>query len=433
MNQSSDNYYYQSNSHSPTQSIPPFALSSKIFEDYNNVGIHYESNSKQIDPDAQSFFNEHMEKILDSELKDSQNLQIVSEDLPFSSKYYSSQQNHQIVPVVHSVPTPTILTSRSNSPIIIPSQNIQQMNPNSQYHQNTPNQSQSDQQQLNYSENNICYYQYMNDQEKMSVSNHYCKILQLSTQLFNMTKIVYSNPYITDEEMDLLMGYSAGAQFEINSLKSIIEKKKYSNYTQQNYHYSQSPNGATISNPHDYNYQMNDHPCSETIKDGASVHTTPKTKTKSKSSPSSSNPRNSPTYINLTENLIKAQNKKTKKSSSQNRVCVNCKTTDTPEWRRGPQGAKTLCNACGIRYRLSKQKTNDPQIPTSEDEQTKSTMSQIPNLVCGVNLYNNQVPNNNNNNVPNMLLGSSQEFSIPMVKCEQYCMTSDDHTFLYSD
>jgi hypothetical protein len=31
-------------------------------------------------------------------------------------------------------------------------------------------------------------------------------------------------------------------------------------------------------------------------------------------------------------------------------VCTDCGTTDSPEWRRGPRGAKTLCNACGLRF-----------------------------------------------------------------------------------
>ncbi|KAK7623861.1 hypothetical protein BKA81DRAFT_382077 [Phyllosticta paracitricarpa] len=30
-------------------------------------------------------------------------------------------------------------------------------------------------------------------------------------------------------------------------------------------------------------------------------------------------------------------------------VCVECGTTQAPEWRRGPMGPKTLCNACGWR------------------------------------------------------------------------------------
>ncbi|KAJ3367268.1 blue light receptor [Allomyces arbusculus] len=32
------------------------------------------------------------------------------------------------------------------------------------------------------------------------------------------------------------------------------------------------------------------------------------------------------------------------------RVCIDCGTTTSPEWRKGPTGAKTLCNACGLRY-----------------------------------------------------------------------------------
>ncbi|KIO34492.1 hypothetical protein M407DRAFT_63874, partial [Tulasnella calospora MUT 4182] len=30
--------------------------------------------------------------------------------------------------------------------------------------------------------------------------------------------------------------------------------------------------------------------------------------------------------------------------------CHSCFSTETPEWRRGPDGARTLCNACGLHY-----------------------------------------------------------------------------------
>jgi len=34
--------------------------------------------------------------------------------------------------------------------------------------------------------------------------------------------------------------------------------------------------------------------------------------------------------------------------------CLSCDSSDTPEWRRGPDGARTLCNACGLRkYRYT--------------------------------------------------------------------------------
>ncbi|KAF0911049.1 hypothetical protein E2562_005436 [Oryza meyeriana var. granulata] len=34
-------------------------------------------------------------------------------------------------------------------------------------------------------------------------------------------------------------------------------------------------------------------------------------------------------------------------------MCGHCHTTETPQWRAGPDGPSTLCNACGIRYRMN--------------------------------------------------------------------------------
>ncbi|XWS64471.1 hypothetical protein CRYUN_Cryun05aG0006700 [Craigia yunnanensis] len=44
----------------------------------------------------------------------------------------------------------------------------------------------------------------------------------------------------------------------------------------------------------------------------------------------------------LSEDMMSENNKK---------LCTDCKTTKTPLWRGGPAGPKSLCNACGIRYR----------------------------------------------------------------------------------
>ncbi|GMI85026.1 GATA transcription factor 15 [Hibiscus trionum] len=38
-------------------------------------------------------------------------------------------------------------------------------------------------------------------------------------------------------------------------------------------------------------------------------------------------------------------------TSEKQKFCSDCKTTKTPLWRGGPAGPKSLCNACGIRYR----------------------------------------------------------------------------------
>ncbi|KAF7126274.1 hypothetical protein RHSIM_Rhsim11G0182700 [Rhododendron simsii] len=37
--------------------------------------------------------------------------------------------------------------------------------------------------------------------------------------------------------------------------------------------------------------------------------------------------------------------------SQTQRRCSHCQVQKTPQWRTGPLGAKTLCNACGVRYK----------------------------------------------------------------------------------
>ncbi|CAM0954515.1 unnamed protein product [Alopecurus aequalis] len=38
-------------------------------------------------------------------------------------------------------------------------------------------------------------------------------------------------------------------------------------------------------------------------------------------------------------------------AAAEGRRCLHCETDKTPQWRTGPQGPKTLCNACGVRYK----------------------------------------------------------------------------------
>jgi len=38
------------------------------------------------------------------------------------------------------------------------------------------------------------------------------------------------------------------------------------------------------------------------------------------------------------------------------RICTQCGSTDTPLWRRGPHGPKTMCNRCGIRWKRKEDK-----------------------------------------------------------------------------
>ncbi|GES79824.1 white collar-2 [Rhizophagus clarus] len=46
----------------------------------------------------------------------------------------------------------------------------------------------------------------------------------------------------------------------------------------------------------------------------------------------------------------KPRKKKKPKVEEEEYVCTDCGTVESPEWRKGPQGPKTLCNACGLRW-----------------------------------------------------------------------------------
>ncbi|KAF8545506.1 GATA zinc finger-domain-containing protein [Trichophaea hybrida] len=44
--------------------------------------------------------------------------------------------------------------------------------------------------------------------------------------------------------------------------------------------------------------------------------------------------------------------------------CHSCHRAETPEWRRGPDGARTLCNACGLHYaKLTRKLSKNPAGP----------------------------------------------------------------------
>ncbi|KAK0731532.1 hypothetical protein B0H67DRAFT_77160 [Lasiosphaeris hirsuta] len=50
--------------------------------------------------------------------------------------------------------------------------------------------------------------------------------------------------------------------------------------------------------------------------------------------------------------------KKKKLKVAEEYVCTDCGTLDSPEWRKGPGGPKTLCNACGLRWAKKEKKKN---------------------------------------------------------------------------
>ncbi|GJP52686.1 hypothetical protein CLOM_g11779 [Closterium sp. NIES-68] len=62
---------------------------------------------------------------------------------------------------------------------------------------------------------------------------------------------------------------------------------------------------------------------------------------------------------NQIDSLVKQPSKKRKPQGSPDgkdkdgiiRRCTHCSSTTTPQWRAGPLGPKTLCNACGVRFK----------------------------------------------------------------------------------
>lgn len=71
---------------------------------------------------------------------------------------------------------------------------------------------------------------------------------------------------------------------------------------------------------------------------------------------SSPNTRSDSVFISFSDHERKTLGKigKTSKSGKNRNAhmrCLHCSSTETPEWRKGPGGPTTLCNACGLFYK----------------------------------------------------------------------------------
>lgn len=63
--------------------------------------------------------------------------------------------------------------------------------------------------------------------------------------------------------------------------------------------------------------------------------------------------------------------KRSSLDNSQPRRCMHCQVQRTPQWRAGPSGPKTLCNACGVRYKSGR------LVPEYRPAASPSFMSEI--------------------------------------------------------
>ncbi|KIX07940.1 uncharacterized protein Z518_02594 [Rhinocladiella mackenziei CBS 650.93] len=82
------------------------------------------------------------------------------------------------------------------------------------------------------------------------------------------------------------------------------------------------------------------------------------------------------------ESRYSYSDKKHKKvKSAEEYVCTDCGTLDSPEWRKGPNGPKTLCNACGLRWAKKEKKKTGVTNPeaTSAAANTSSDRGTLKN------------------------------------------------------
>lgn len=82
-------------------------------------------------------------------------------------------------------------------------------------------------------------------------------------------------------------------------------------------------------------------------------------------------------------------------------VCADCGTLDSPEWRKGPKGPKTLCNACGLRWAKKEKKRSGDDVKNSTSPAGNGMSTQQPLPPGGtIGLTSNGMP-------PPMPMGNS--------------------------
>ncbi|KAK6924363.1 Zinc finger, GATA-type [Dillenia turbinata] len=63
------------------------------------------------------------------------------------------------------------------------------------------------------------------------------------------------------------------------------------------------------------------------------------------------------------------------------RRCANCDTTSTPLWRNGPRGPKSLCNACGIRFKKEERRASAAAATTTANHNATAGVMDHQNMM----------------------------------------------------
>jgi len=201
-------------------------------------------------------------------------------------------------------------------------------------------------------------------EEKDHPGINYTKILQFGEQLMSTAKQATQSNFVTHDEMERLCQVGDLLQKEVQNVRNELIRRKNlelllpSPNTQKHLPCSNllSPSSPPITAPLALS-PVGPPENSVTPVTNMSTATNQDYWPNKKIVDPKTRGATAPMYVNLTEQMIIAQASKRKRPVEGALYCHNCKTKDTPEWRRGPSGAKTLCNACGIRWRLSQGET----------------------------------------------------------------------------
>ncbi|CAN6977633.1 hypothetical protein IGI04_037566 [Brassica rapa subsp. trilocularis] len=80
------------------------------------------------------------------------------------------------------------------------------------------------------------------------------------------------------------------------------------------------------------------------------------------------------------------------------RKCMHCEVTKTPQWRLGPMGPKTLCNACGVRYKSGRlfpeyRPANSPTFTPALHSNSHKKVAEMRSKRCSGGSYTNEESN----------------------------------------
>ncbi|KAJ6928634.1 GATA transcription factor 16-like [Populus alba x Populus x berolinensis] len=112
------------------------------------------------------------------------------------------------------------------------------------------------------------------------------------------------------------------------------------------------------------------------------------------------------------------------------KACTDCKTTKTPLWRGGPAGPKSLCNACGIRYRKKRSVMRLEKGPEKKREKTTTinttTATDISTITTATTTNTAQVVSGNgliseSLRMSLMVLGEEMMLQRPSIVKKQRC------------